>query len=294
MKRYKATIIVPTYNRCELLRKTLRSIEKQKYNLEEIEIIIVDDGSTDETRKMISEEWNRKNIKYFFQEDLGFRVSRARNIGAINASGEICIFIDCGQILTENFLENHIEAHKKKNIIVIGYVYGFSQFNENNKIMIENIDLENMEESLKKIKELNIKDMREFLYEKHGEEIYKWKSPWIVFWGTNFSVSRDFLLKGELFDEKFESWGGEDIEFGINLLERGGEFHLNREAATIDYPHEKLNKFQENFQQAFIEMRRKHRYIHNKYDRIDTFLSIYVDLFSVNTIMEEIERRGGI
>jgi len=47
------------------------------------------------------------SIRYFFQEDKGYRVASARNTGIENSTGEIIIFVDSGMILSRNFVKAH-------------------------------------------------------------------------------------------------------------------------------------------------------------------------------------------
>ncbi len=80
--------MVPTYNRRATLRETLCALLKQDYR--DYEIIVVDDGSCDDTRKMVSAEF--PEVRYFFQTNRG--PAAARNTGIRAASGEVIAFTD--------------------------------------------------------------------------------------------------------------------------------------------------------------------------------------------------------
>ncbi len=80
------TVIIPTFNRYQFLLEAIESVESQSYP--NLEIIVVDDGSTDETFSISKKE----NLKYIFQENKG--PSAARNIGAIAANGDWLAFLD--------------------------------------------------------------------------------------------------------------------------------------------------------------------------------------------------------
>ena len=99
----KVSIILPTYNRIHLLRETLNSIFYQ--NFENWECIIVDDGSTDNTKE-ISENWMYidKRFKYIYQQNA--ERSAARNHGIENAIGEWICFLDSDDYYLENRLKN--------------------------------------------------------------------------------------------------------------------------------------------------------------------------------------------
>lgn len=84
----KITVIIPTYNRAGTIRRALDSVIEQSQPPDEI--IVVDDGSTDETGAVIQKEY--PTVKYLFQENYG--VSSARNNGMMNACGDWLAFLD--------------------------------------------------------------------------------------------------------------------------------------------------------------------------------------------------------
>ena len=96
------SIIVPTFNRCQFLRRALHSITGQTY--QNIEVIVIDDGSTDKTAEMIKEEF--PHIHYIFQSNAG--VSRARNKGIESAKGEWIAFLDSDDEWLPTKLDNQI------------------------------------------------------------------------------------------------------------------------------------------------------------------------------------------
>jgi len=82
------SVIIPTYNRAAYLQKALQSVKEQTYHT--LEIIVIDDGSTDDTRKML--ENYQGPLHYFYQENRG--ISAARNAGIKKAHGEYIAFLD--------------------------------------------------------------------------------------------------------------------------------------------------------------------------------------------------------
>jgi glycosyltransferase involved in cell wall biosynthesis len=84
----KVSVIIPTYNRASLVVETLQSALDQTYR--DFEIIVIDDGSTDDTRERL--EPYRDRISYFKQENKG--VNAARNYGLSHASGEYIALLD--------------------------------------------------------------------------------------------------------------------------------------------------------------------------------------------------------
>ena len=86
------SVVMPTYNRADLLPKTIASILSQDFD--DFELLIVDDGSTDNTAALIKEfqDKNCFTLKYYSQQNKG--PGAARNLGMKNASGDFFIFID--------------------------------------------------------------------------------------------------------------------------------------------------------------------------------------------------------
>ena len=85
------SVIIPIYNTQKYLKKCIDSVESQSYN--NIEIILVNDGSTDSSEKIIQQYLQRyENIKYYKKENGG--LSDARNYGIPHATGEYIAFLD--------------------------------------------------------------------------------------------------------------------------------------------------------------------------------------------------------
>src|SRR5690348_2664864 len=82
------SVIIPTYNRARLVGRAIQSVLAQTYR--DIEVIIVDDGSVDDTRAVVQAFGPR--VRYFYQENAG--VTAARNLGMGNARGEFLAFLD--------------------------------------------------------------------------------------------------------------------------------------------------------------------------------------------------------
>ena len=84
------SIIIPTFNRQELLPKAINSIRNQ--SCENWELIIIDDGSTDQTSVLLDSYKDDSRIKSFYQDNQG--VSVARNYGVKKSTGDYIIFLD--------------------------------------------------------------------------------------------------------------------------------------------------------------------------------------------------------
>lgn len=121
------SIIIPTYNRAELLKAAVMSALKQTYL--DTEIIIVDDGSTDHTSKVVKQlqvDFSQKKIRYIKQaENQGAAV--ARNTGILAAKGEYIAFLDSDDVWMEEKLLKQMQVLQAQEedtaMIYCEYIY---------------------------------------------------------------------------------------------------------------------------------------------------------------------------
>lgn len=112
------SVIIPTYNRKELLRETLNSLAQQTYPSDRFEVIIVDDGSTDGTAG-ITEEAFPFIVRYYWQKNQGD--AAARNLGTRQSEADILVFLDDDILVEDGYLTYLVQAHNgAQNKIVIG------------------------------------------------------------------------------------------------------------------------------------------------------------------------------
>ena len=108
------TVIIPSYNRYSVLKRALHSVYAQTHSPSEV--IVIDDGSTDETSK-IQKEF--PSIKYLYKKNGG--VSSARNIGIKNAKYEWIAFLDSDDEWVENKLALQVAFHKENIDVLMSY-----------------------------------------------------------------------------------------------------------------------------------------------------------------------------
>ena len=240
----QASIVIPTYNRRELLRLTLESLARQDARTASFEVIVVDDGSTDGSLQAVQEFASRLDVSCVRQEHLGFRVGRARNLGVERARGDTVVFVDSGMVLASRFVSSHLAAHGDgAPVAVLGYVHGYD-FNISSPELIKTLHLveADPDSSIAAMAATHVGlDIREHVYRVIHDRMDGLPAPWTLFWTTNVSLSRKAFHDAGGFDEDFAQWGMEDIELGFRLWRKGVRFLLSRQAAGIHYPHERDN-----------------------------------------------------
>jgi len=103
-KQYpKVSVIIPAYNRCQMLKQAVDSVLSQDFT--DFELIVSDDGSADNTQEMLRSYGNR--IIVIRQENKG--VSAARNRGIVSASGDLIAFLDSDDLWLPKKLSEQIE-----------------------------------------------------------------------------------------------------------------------------------------------------------------------------------------
>jgi glycosyltransferase involved in cell wall biosynthesis len=100
----KVSVIIPTYNRANLIAESIKSVLNQTFT--DFEIIVVDDGSADNTKEVV-ESFKEPRIRYIYQANKG--VSCARNVGIFASKGEYIAFLDSDDIWLPQNLELKIK-----------------------------------------------------------------------------------------------------------------------------------------------------------------------------------------
>lgn len=115
----KLSVIIPTRNRARFLKQTIQSIAIQTLPQEYYEVIVVDNGSTDDTKDLVkSFSGEIKNLKYVFEEKPGLH--RGRHRGLFTASSEILVFADDDIEAFPTWLEGVLESFQTKDVVLVG------------------------------------------------------------------------------------------------------------------------------------------------------------------------------
>jgi len=205
-----ASIIIPAYNRRRRLEGTLRALEALDYPPDAYEVVLVDDGSEDGTGEV------------FLQRSYPFRFhclrhpvnrgrSAARNTGVKKARGRIVVFLDDDMQAAPGLLRGHLSHHGENNdTVVLGNICHAPEVFAT--ALIRYLDSRGVHKL------------------KAGDPI-----PYRYFSSGNVSMEREFLIQSGLFDERFRSFGGEDLELGYRLSKNGARFVFSPDALAYRF-----------------------------------------------------------
>lgn len=180
------SVIIPTYNRAELLRETLNSVFAQ--NFKDFEVVVVDDGSTDQTEAVVRSFGN--GTRFIRQTNQGPGV--ARNLGVQESTGQFITFLDSDDLWFPWTLAAYADVLRSNNRVelILGKAVRFSAPE----------DLHSQRESRVQISE-------------YADFLTAGQKP--LFFGSNCAVIRRLLLKGGGFVEGLRVF--EDQDLGIRL-----------------------------------------------------------------------------
>lgn len=134
------TIVVPTYNRAHFILRAIESVKKQ--NFQDWELLIVDDGSTDNTKEVVQTELADQRIKYIYQTNA--KESAARNHGMRLAKGKFICLLDSDDIYHDNHLTVLHQRITQENECV-GFYHTFSWIDKNGQKTAREIVTESSE-----------------------------------------------------------------------------------------------------------------------------------------------------
>jgi hypothetical protein len=205
--------VLCTFNRAELLRQALGALCGQTLGVEHFEVVVIDDGSTDETREVVRAFSPMLSLRYFFQANSG--LAAAKNHGVAVARGPIVVFLDDDDVLGSECLEQHYRTHQEypdPSFAVLGYT-GLAPQVAQWPLMhfVTEVGCH-----LFSYPSLSDADVLDFTY----------------FWGGRSSCKRALLMEHGVFNPVFR-FGCEDIELGYRLSRNAGlRVVYNRKAAS--------------------------------------------------------------
>lgn len=217
----RASVIISTYNSPEWLEKVLWGFSVQ--TVSDFEIIIADDGSTKETKKMLDviSEKTQLSINHVWHKDEGFQKTRILNKAILASKTEYCIFTDGDCIPRKDFVEVHLKKSSPNYFLSGGYFklpLSISKIISKNDILQQRcFDLKwlrnkGLKSSVKNIKLSKIKTIS-FLFNLLTPTNPSWN-------GHNASTWKKDIINVNGFNNDMK-YGGEDREFGERLINSG-------------------------------------------------------------------------
>ena len=202
------SVVIPTYNRPGMLIRVLDALDRQ-VDAPPFEVIVVDDGSTDETARVLE---RRQGITFRTQANGG--PGRARNHGVSLAQGKFVLFIGDDTVPEPRFLAEHARVHRDANddpwLACLGYT-GWPR-GERVTAFMDYINDYGLQFGYKLIEDGAI-------------------VPFNFFYTSNISIDRE-VLAAHPFDTTFPSAAWEDIELAYRLKEKGLRIRYNARAVT--------------------------------------------------------------
>jgi glycosyltransferase involved in cell wall biosynthesis len=211
------TLLISTYNWPEALKLCLESVLKQ--TILPLEIIIADDGSTNDTAELI-EAFSKKSpipVIHVWHPDEGFQLARIRNRAIAKAICPYIIQIDGDLILHRDFVKDHLRI-KEEGYFITGSRVLLSQPTTEGLIQNHSLDIHKHFQGSKNIfNRLRSYPLRKLLsktYKNRGKNKYYVKGCNMAFW------KKDLIMVNG-YNETFTGWGKEDSELAIRLLNSG-------------------------------------------------------------------------
>src|SRR5438874_6619550 len=207
------SVVIPTYNRMEMLMRVLASLEKQK-DAPELEVIVINDGSTDPTENIATMHWD---LPLTFRTQPNSGPSAARNHGVTLARGRFVIFIGDDTVPEPQFVAEHARIHAESNNDPLLACLGYTGWPREERVtaFMHYINDYGLQFGYKLIRD--------------GDVV-----PFNFFYTSNISIDR-LVLGHEPFDTTFPAAAWEDIELAFRLDSFGLKIRYNAKAITRHY-----------------------------------------------------------
>ncbi|HEX6427703.1 MAG TPA: glycosyltransferase family 2 protein [Niastella sp.] len=209
-----STLLIATYNWPEALEQTLLSVKRQVMLPDEV--IIADDGSKEQTRKLITgfQADFPVPLRHIWQPDEGFKLGQIRNKAIAAATGEYLIQIDGDLILHPSFVNDHVRAARPGHFIggsrvLLSEDLSQQVFKNNQQPSIFQKGVHN------KLNAVHAPAIALFI------ELFKKEKGLYNLRGCNMSFWRKDLLAVNGYNEQITGWGREDTELVIRLYNKG-------------------------------------------------------------------------
>jgi glycosyltransferase involved in cell wall biosynthesis len=242
------SIVIPVYNRSAHLKNTLEALNHQlDFGINEYEVIVVDDGSDENTYSNIKGVNKSYNLKYLYLPRCSSScVARARNFGWKVASGEVIAFIDSDIIVKEDFLKEIQRSYSSsKDMLVVG-----TRLMLDRDISFEEVSSRSIFEKYSNF--MSDPELLEFRYKVFDDYSYNFRAikyPWLLVFGFNMIIPKKWLEITGGYDENFMHWGQEDNELAYRLHCEDVKIVINSKLEVLHQFHGKAG----NVEQVYFD-----------------------------------------
>jgi glycosyltransferase involved in cell wall biosynthesis len=246
------SLLILTYNKENEIKLILRSLELQKADAKNWELIIIDDGSTDNTVDEINKFAGLLPLKLFRLEHTGNR-GYNRNFGINQCRGRRLVHLDGDIVPSRNFLKQH-NSYAGEPVLVLG-----PRLMSNNPLSDSEISFLLKDKNVFMLETIPCnEDLREcFFFIDEG--IINKPYRWFLLYSQNISLPLEVMKEVECFDETLIHWGGEDIELGFRLVNKNIRFVYDKECRGIHLYH-KESIHERDYYKNLLLFYKKHRY----------------------------------
>ena len=208
----KLSVVIPTYNRLNQLKRVLTGLEDQTCSPADFEVVVVSDGSSDGTNEFLQRAATPLQLVSVLQANQG--VAAARNQGVAQAQGDLVLFIDDDVVPTPQLIAEHLRFHEahQEDVVVLGP-------------MLTPLDIQ-LSPWTQWEQDMLVKQYEAMI---NGS----WEPTARQFYTGNSSLARQLVVDCGGFDSAFRR--AEDVEMAYRLDERGVRFVFNERAIGYHY-----------------------------------------------------------
>ncbi|HEY6629726.1 MAG TPA: glycosyltransferase, partial [Acidimicrobiia bacterium] len=214
----QVSIVIPAYNRSEVLAKTLSALTAQNYPASSLTVVVADDGSSENVEAVV-DAWDPPFSKLYVRQDHdGFGAGRARNLGAGAVPSEVIIFLDSDALVSPDFVSKHAAWHvdDPKSVVIGGRVH----------LSSTGLSAEQLETAAVDLGAQPFEDRADFrsVLTRRTSRLQSTDEGYRAFVSSNVSLATSLFESTGGFDARFRWWGSEDSEFGWRLWQTGATF----------------------------------------------------------------------
>lgn len=176
------SVIIPTRNRANLLEDVLVSLKEQSLSRDRFEVLVIDNGSVDNTRSVVKSFNTNFNVRYIFEAEPGLH--SGRHCGLKNAGADILVYVDDDIEAFSTYLESILEAFQDPEVALVGG-NNVPKFLQSPPLWLKKLWDSSKNEDGKCFPPLSILELNKVIVDFNPSFV----------WGCNFSVRKQTLVE---------------------------------------------------------------------------------------------------